>query len=84
MSGWRIAGPLPDTAQLVPFQLTGVNVLGDEVTTFGFLRVPGNGEVILALRSGLAPQQVKENDSVSFNLAELAAVPFAAHASKTC
>ena len=75
VSGWRIAGPLPDSSQLVPFKLTGVNVAGEEVSTFGFLRVPGNDELVLAMRSDIAAQVVNENSSVTFDLAELAAVP---------
>ena len=75
VNGWRISGRLPDSTEIVPFQLTGTNVLGDEVSTFGFLRIPGNDEVILSMRSGIAAQEVTENESATFDLVDLAALP---------
>lgn len=75
VTGWRISGELPDESTIIPFQLTGTNVLGEEASTFGFLRIPGSEDVILSVKSGLVPQVVDENESVSFDLKELAAVP---------
>lgn len=75
VNGWTISGILPATTTLVPFKLTGVNVLGDEVSTFGFLKIPGKNDIILALRSGTPPQQVDEGQSVTFDLKDLIAVP---------
>jgi hypothetical protein len=75
VSGRTIAGVLPQTSVVVAFKLTGTNVLGDIVSTYGFLRIPGKNDVILALRSGTAPQQVGEGQSVTFDLADLVSVP---------
>ena len=75
VSGWRISGALPSVTTVVPFKLTGVNGLGDEVSTYGFLRIPGKNDIILALRSGTVPQQVDESKSVTFDLTDLVAVP---------
>ena len=73
--GWKISGALPENSVVIPFKLTGTNVLGTEVSTFGFLRIPGKNDIILALKSGTAPQEVKESESVSFDLGDLVSVP---------
>ncbi len=73
--GWKISGALPDESVVVPFKLTGTNVLGVEVSTFGFLRIPGKNQVILALKSGTPPQEVDESTSRSFDLADLVTLP---------
>jgi hypothetical protein len=73
--GWKISGSLPDDSVVIPFKLTGTNVLGTEVSTFGFLRIPGKNDIILALKSGTPPQEVNESESVSFDLADLVSVP---------
>jgi large repetitive protein len=75
VNGWKIAGSLPEKSALVPFVLTGTNVLGTEVSTYGFLRIPGKNDVILALKSGTPPQRVDESKSATFDLAELVSVP---------
>jgi hypothetical protein len=69
--GWQISGPLPNETVIVPFVLTGENALGAEVTTFGFLRIPGKNEVVIALRSGTPAQTVDENKSITFDLKDL-------------
>ncbi|MFZ8521020.1 hypothetical protein ACO1NF_13730, partial [Staphylococcus aureus] len=49
--------------------------VGDqEVTTYGFLRVPGDDDLTLALRPNSA-QKVDELASVDFDMASLVAVP---------
>ncbi len=73
--GWKISGSLPENSVVIPFELTGTNALGTEVSTFGFLRIPGKNEVILAIKSGTPPQQVDESKSVTFDLADLVSVP---------
>ena len=73
--GWKISGSLPEKSAVIPFKLTGTNVLGTEVSTFGFLRIPGKNDIILALKSGTPPQEVKESEKVTFDLAELVSVP---------
>ncbi|MFZ8423187.1 hypothetical protein ACO1NG_14800, partial [Staphylococcus aureus] len=58
VDGRRISGELPATRRIIPFAVTGT--VGDqEVTTYGFLRVPGDDDLTLALRPNSA-QKVDE------------------------
>jgi len=73
ISGRQISGDLPATRRIIPFAITGK--IGDtDVTTYAFLRVPGDDDLTLALRAGAA-QQVDELSSVEFDMASLVAVP---------
>ena len=74
VEGTAISGPMPLTGRIIPFQLAGTGVSGP-VTTYGFLRIPGEREVKLALRSGVGPQQVAEGRSQTIDLAALVPVP---------
>nr|WP_246318714.1 Ig-like domain-containing protein [Leifsonia psychrotolerans] len=74
-SGWKISGPVPDAGLLVPFSLTGKNFQGDDVTTYGFVRIPAKNEIILALKQGNVTQKVKEDASVTFDMADLVSIP---------
>ncbi|MFX6149396.1 hypothetical protein ABTF39_21420, partial [Acinetobacter baumannii] len=68
-----ISGELPATRRIIPFAVTGT--VGDqEVTTYGFLRVPGDDDLTLAVRPNSA-QKVDELASVDFDMASLVAVP---------
>ncbi len=73
--GWTLRGEAPDAGLLLPFALTGVNFAGAEVVSYGFLRIPAAKDVILSLKPGLAPQKVKEAESVAFDMAPLVAIP---------
>ncbi|MDJ1113303.1 Ig-like domain-containing protein [Microbacterium dauci] len=73
--GWRISGDLPESALLVPFEVSGTAFDGTEVTTYGFLRVPGTADIRLTLRAGLDPMQVVENESVDLDLADAVVLP---------
>ncbi|MFT4229989.1 MAG: Ig-like domain-containing protein [Microbacterium sp.] len=73
--GRRIRGALPEQTRIVPFALAGVSTTGEEVTTYGFLRIPGDDDYTLALRTGIQAQTVTEGESVSFDLRDLVAVP---------
>lgn len=75
VSGWTIAGPLPETTRLIPFQVTGENFAGETVTSYGFLRVPGDEEIRVALRDGFRAPEVNEGESVDIDLAALIALP---------
>lgn len=75
VAGHRISGPLPAHAQIVPFALSGTSTSGEKVTTYGFLRIPGDDDHTLALRAGIAPQKVTERESVTFDLRDLVALP---------
>ncbi|MDQ1172736.1 hypothetical protein QE430_001043 [Microbacterium testaceum] len=73
LDGRRISGELPATRRVIPFAVTGRT--GDtDVTTYAFLRVPGDDDVSLSLRPGSA-QRVDELASVEFDMASLVAVP---------
>ena len=73
VDGRRISGELPATRRVIPFAVTGT-VGDDEVTTYAFVRVPGDDDLTLALRPGSA-QRVDELASVQFDMASLVAVP---------
>lgn len=73
LDGRRISGELPATRRIIPFVVSGT-VGGEEVTTYAFVRVPGDDDLTLALRPGSA-QRVDELASVEFDMASLVAVP---------
>ncbi|TFD18719.1 Ig-like domain-containing protein [Cryobacterium sp. TMS1-13-1] len=75
VSGWKISGEVPDEGLLAPFSLTGLNFQGVEVTTYGFLRIPSADAIILALKKGNVEQNVREDASVTFDLASLVSIP---------
>lgn len=73
-SGRELRGPLPASTRLIPFAVTGQGAAGP-VTTYAFLRVPGDDDLTLALRAGVAPPEAQELGSVSFDVAPLVAKP---------
>ena len=74
VDGTTISGPLPLTGRIIPFKLSGDGASGP-VATYGFLRIPGEQDVTLALRSGLRAQEVTEGRSKTFDVARLVPVP---------
>ncbi len=73
VDGRRISGTPPATRRIIPFAVTGR--AGDsDVTTYAFLRIPGDDDLSLALRPNAA-QRVDELASVSFDMASLVALP---------
>jgi hypothetical protein len=74
VDGWELSGELPQTSRVIPFAVTGEGASG-EVTTYAFLRVPGDDDLALALRGGVTPPEVTELESVSFDMADLVAKP---------
>ncbi len=75
VEGFRLRGPLPAHTRIVPFALTGKGAGGQTVTSYGFLRIPGDDDLTLALRSGTRPREVTEQQSVVFDMARLVALP---------
>lgn len=75
VDGWRISGQLPERALLIPFQLSGRDFSGRLVTSYGFLRVPGQEDVRLSLKASAAVQQVREKESVTFDMASATVMP---------
>lgn len=74
VEGTELQGALPAKTRIIPFAVTGEGPSGP-VTTYAFLRVPGDDDLALALRSGAAPPEVTELESVSFDMADLVAKP---------
>ncbi len=72
--GWEVSGELPATTRVIPFAVTGEGPDG-EVTTYAFLRVPGDGDLALALRAGAETPEVAELEAVAFDMADLVARP---------
>ncbi|KHK99532.1 hypothetical protein LK09_02575 [Microbacterium mangrovi] len=75
VSGHRISGRVTDAARLIPFRLTGRTLSGEKVVTYGFLRIPGANQLPLTLKPNLAPERVKEGESVTWRMADLVALP---------
>ena len=75
VQGTTLRGPVPARTRIIPFALSGTNAAGEQVTSYGFLRVPGDDDVTLALRAGLSPREVKEGESVTWDMADLVSVP---------
>ncbi|QAY60236.1 hypothetical protein ET475_09700 [Microbacterium protaetiae] len=78
VSGTKLAGPMPAHTRIIPFAVTGTSTAGQKVTSYGFLRVPGDDDLTLALKPDVAPQQVTERESVTFDMAKLVSLPTAA------
>ena len=74
VEGNTISGPVPLTGRIIAFQVTGDGSSGP-VTTYGFLRIPGERDVKLALRAGSKAQEVTEGRSKTFDIARLVPLP---------
>lgn len=75
VDGWRISGTAPDRGALIPFQVTGPNFAGEEVVSYGFLRIPPVDELRLALKEPYVAPRVNEGESVTFDVKPLVSVP---------
>ncbi|MDZ8274982.1 Ig-like domain-containing protein [Microbacterium aquimaris] len=74
VGGSSLRGALPERTRIIPFEVTGQAATG-EVVTYAFLRVPGDDDLELALRAGVAAPEVTELESVTFDLADHVALP---------
>lgn len=74
-SGWKIAGTLPQSSRIIPFMVTGVGADGKEVSSFAFLRIPGEDDLRLVLRSNLSALTVQEGEKIDFDMAKLVLAP---------
>ncbi|QDZ14126.1 hypothetical protein FPZ11_04440 [Humibacter ginsenosidimutans] len=72
--GNRISGPLPADGALIPFSLTGTDVFGHKRVAYGFLRIPAFDEMPVALKSGLDPYNVGEEQTTTVDVAKAAGV----------
>ncbi len=75
VSGSRISGEVPEESLLIPFEVSGRARNGAEVVSYGFLRVPGDRDVRLALRSDADTIDVRENESRDLDLRDAIVVP---------
>ncbi len=75
VSGSRLRGPLPEQRRVIPFSVTDTADDGEDIQTYAFLRVPGENDVAPFLRAENAPITVDELASVTFDLADLVALP---------
>jgi hypothetical protein len=75
VEGARIFGEVPAESLLIPFEVSGTAFDGTEVTSYGFLRVPGDQDIRLALRADAARIEVRENESRDLDLATAIAIP---------
>ena len=74
VDGSELSGDLPAKTRIIPFAVTGEGPSGP-VTTYAFLRVPGDDDLSLVLRSGAKTPEATELSSVSFDMATLVARP---------
>ncbi|MBA8816911.1 hypothetical protein FHX48_002004 [Microbacterium halimionae] len=74
VDGDQLSGQLPARTRVIPFAVTAETASG-EVQTYAFLRVPGDDDLSLSLKSSVPPQEVNELESVSFDMTDLVAVP---------
>ncbi len=74
VDGDELRGELPATTRVIPFAVTGEGSAG-EITTYAFLRVPGDDDLELALKSGARSPEVTELESVTFDMTDLVAKP---------
>jgi large repetitive protein len=68
VAGHSISGSAPRNGDLVPFSLTGTDSVGNDVSTFGFLRIPAFDDMRVQLRAGLKTIAVEEEKSVGFDI----------------
>jgi hypothetical protein len=73
--GESIAGPLPETTRIIPFEVSGSGFDGQVSTSYGFLRVPGEDDLRLSLKSPAPQLTVNEGEQLEFDLAKLVAAP---------
>ena len=73
-SGSRISGQLPEAGALVPFELSGVDIDGVEVVSYGFLRIPALDDMRVQPSADFGPLTVNEDTSVRFDPADAVAV----------
>lgn len=71
VSGQSISGTAPDDGAVLPFSLTGEDAAGNEVVSYGFLRIPAFDDMRLQLKSVISPIEVEEEKSVEFDVLDV-------------
>lgn len=75
VSGKKIKGQPDRAGGIVIFTATGKDYAGNEVTGYGLLHLPDQDKFVITLDPTKARQEVKENASVTFDMADLVVVP---------
>ena len=75
VSGKKIKGSPDRTGGIVIFTATGKDYAGNEVTGYGLMHLPDQDKFVITLDPTKARQEVKENASVTFDMADLVLVP---------
>lgn len=75
LSGNSISGDLPKRERIIPFAVTGVGADGVKVQTYAFLRIPGQDDKSISLRSGMITETVNEGESITFDAQPKVAFP---------
>jgi len=68
VNDWEISGDLPATRTVIPFSLSGTDYSGNEVQTFGFLRIPSFDDMRLQVKGNETPTEVGEDESVELDI----------------
>jgi hypothetical protein len=75
VSGSKIVGNAPVDGDLVTFKVQGTDSAGLEVVSYGFMHVPSQKDALLSLDPNTARQSVNEDETKTWNLAELLSLP---------
>ena len=71
VSGQKISGPAPKAGTIVPFSLTGSDAAGNDVVSYGFLRIPAFNDMRLQLRPAIETIRVGEEKSIEFDILDV-------------
>lgn len=74
-AGWTLSGPVPSERLIVPFEVSGIDQTGEEMTTYGFLKAPALDDMRIQLNADVAPVEVEEEDSVRIEVRDFIDVP---------
>ncbi|KQQ92854.1 hypothetical protein ASF62_13700 [Leifsonia sp. Leaf325] len=75
VDGWRITGSLPAKGDLVPFQVSATDAAGQDVVSYGFLRIPAFDNMRVQLKAAIDPVQVDEEKSATIDVRDLVDLP---------
>ncbi|NLA55146.1 MAG: hypothetical protein GX859_02425, partial [Corynebacterium humireducens] len=73
--GHTITGTPPRTARIVPFEVSGGTFTGETMTSYGFLRIPGEETHTLSLKTAYRELEVSEHGSIDVDLTQAITIP---------
>ena len=71
VSGQSISGSLPKNGAVITFSLTGEDAAGNDVVSYGFLRIPAFDDMRLQLKPVITPIEVEEEKSIEFDILDV-------------